>query len=195
MGPKTLELVRRLIDDEPPDDALKGLYRHYGAALRNFFRKRGFSIEDSEDLMQETFIGVYQSRSGLRDPNRFEPWMYRIATNVWYNRLRHRKAEKRSASTVPLAAFDRDEALPLPDDRPDPAVRLIADEQWSRIRDAIEELPTKMRACLRLRLEGFGYREIAELSGVSVNTVKSHVHQATERLKHQLARVGAGGEP
>lgn len=194
MSSKIIELARRLIDEEPPDEAFYDLFGHFARPLDYFFQKRGFSNEDSQDLVQDTFLGIYLSRGDLRDPARFVPWMYRIATNAWYNRVRRAKADKRLASEVSLASADHDEDLPVPADGPDPAVLLIYKEQKASLDEAIKGLPPQMQACLRLWLQGFKYREIGELLKLSPNTVKSQVHQAKERLLGLLVNFEVGEE-
>lgn len=182
------------------------LYQEYGAAISYFFARRGFSPEDSRDLMQETFLNAYRGLSRFRDDAELKTWLLRIAANVWKNALRSRQAVKRSAArTIPLEGLLLDGDVPavrreeLPGaTEADPLDRVLREETRRMLRDAVAELPHRMRRCVELRISrGLKYREIATIMQVSVDTVKTQLHQARQRLKDDLDAhfsVGDDGE-
>lgn len=171
------------------------LFEDYAPAVSCFFARRGFPPEDCRDLTQETFLKAYRGLARFRAEAGLETWILRIAANVWKNTLRSRQADKRSAArTVPL-----EEAGPLPgalarvagpareDATPAPLDRVIRGEERRMLREAVEELPPRMRRSVLLRVDqGLKYREIATIMAVSVDTVKTQLHQARQRLRDRL---------
>ncbi len=171
------------------------LHDQFHRLLFWFFAKRGFKHEDCHDLTQETFLRVYRGIGGLRENARFKSWLFEIAANIWRNALRDRFADKRNAPEVSLdaspdghAAIRIEAEVPRGPQSPGPLELVERREQLEALRGAIAELPSQMRRCVLLRLDqDRGYREIAVLLRVSVDTVKSHLHQAQGRLRSKLA--------
>ena len=169
------------------------LFQRYYRPVSYFFTNRGFSIEECRDLTQETFIGVYKGMDRFRAESSVETWLFRIAANIWRNALRSRSAEKRDGTEISLATWDdsgREISVSEVDDSPvrGPLDEALAGERLRLLREAIEELPAQMRRCLLLRIDrDMKYREIAALMQISVDTVKSQLFQAKERLKQRLA--------
>lgn len=187
-----------MLSPRPPDsdDELRRRFERYFGPVYYFFLNRGLPREEARDLTQETFLRVYQSMSGFRGEASFETWMFQIATNLWRNHVRSRHAEKRSAQEVSLEAA-AEEGRQLPLDRPlpgrapqaGPLDGLLAGEQRAVLRQALAELPPKMRRCVLLRIDqDLKYREIAELLRVSIETVKSQLSQARDRLEAEVGR-------
>lgn len=161
------------------------LYRSYFRPLRRFFAAKGLTTEASEDLTQETFLGIYRGLETYRHQMRFGGWLYRLATNVYLKRLRAAGTAKRSAHEVPLdAAPNHGIAADSPRD---PLAEVIRDEEIEAMRRAIRELPEQMRKCLTLRLyHELSYEEIAVVMKVKVDTVRAHLFQARRRLRAEL---------
>jgi RNA polymerase sigma-70 factor (ECF subfamily) len=147
------------------------------------------------DLAQETFVRVYTSLETFRGESRFEAWLFKIATNIYRNRLRAQATLKRAAQEVP---FDDDagEAGPTAAGAAPPAAgtgeqgplrEVLAEERAQLLHAAMEGLPAQMRRCVQLRVMGdYKYCEIAVLMQVSIETVKSHLFQARQQLKDRL---------
>lgn len=185
-------------------DEFRRRFERFFAPVYSFFLNRGIPREEARDLTQETFLRVYQSMSGFRGEASFETWLFQIATNLWRNRVRGQHAEKRAAQEVSLESAAED-GRQLPLDRPLPGVApqtgplegLLAGEQRAVLRQALDDLPPRMRRCVLLRIDqDLKYREIAELLRVSIETVKSQLSQARDRLEAQVGRyfVRPGGE-
>lgn len=171
------------------------VFEDYAPAVSCFFARRGFPPEDCRDLTQETFLKAYRGLARFRAEAGLETWILRIAANVWKNTLRSRQTEKRSAArTVPLEEVGsvpeplaRVAAPPQEAGTPAPLHRVIRDEERRLLRDAVEELPPRMRRSVLLRVDqGLKYREIATIMSVSVDTVKTQLHQARQRLRDRL---------
>lgn len=161
----------------------------------SFLRKKGFSPEEVEDLTQEAMLRVYNGLKDFRRDSSFRVWFFEILTNVFRNELRFRHSAKREGVEVSLDApaplggsaepwvGDRE----LPDREEDPLALLLQREGLRRFRQALEELPAQMRRVCFLRYEHeLKYREIASLLGISIETVKAHLHQAKRRLESRL---------
>ena len=166
--------------------------RHYAQIIR-FFRRKGFDPEDCRDLTQETFVSVYKGVGELRQDEQFESWLFAIAHNVWCGLIEKRSAQKRSATIVSLdAGGETDERLPLaeriPDDSANPLGIALERERLEKLREAMRHLPQQMNRCVQLRVvHDLSHVEIARLMGISVNTVKAHLHQARSALRNKLS--------
>ena len=165
--------------------------RHYAQILR-FFRRKGFDPEECRDLTHETFISVFKGLKDLRQAQQFESWLFAIAHNLWCSLIEKRSAQKRSATILSLdAGGETGERLPLaeriPDDSANPLGITLERERLEKLREAMRHLPQQMNRCVQLRVvHDLSHVEIARLMGISVNTVKAHLHQARNVLRTQL---------
>ncbi len=169
------------------------LFECYYLAVVEFFTRRGFSLDDGRDLAQDTFVRVHKGLSRFRGGTSVESWLFTIAANVWRSALRDRTAGKRDAPEVSLEAILEIGGLPLLDpgasrDSAGPLADYLDRERLERLRLGLAELPPQMRRCLLLRIDQhLKYREIAKTLKISIQTVKSTLFQARERLKQELA--------
>jgi len=187
------ELIREIKQGLNVEDNFHVLFdRHYAQVLR-FFRRKGFEAEDCRDLTQQTFVSVYKGLKDLRQEEQFESWLFVIAHNVWCSLIETRAAQKRSATLVPLETeSESDERPPLiariADSGADPLTVVLEKEKLEKLHEALQHLPQQMRRCALLRVvHNLSYGEIAALMGISVNTVKAHMHQAQSVLRAQLS--------
>lgn len=176
------------------EESFRRIFEKYYRLVFSFFAKRGFSTEESEDLVQETFLRIHKSLATFRRESSFETWLFQVTANVWRNTLRSQSTRKRDADEVPIdeamtsgparagrqpSAFEEDERGPLE--------RLLASEASDKLREALDDMPPQMRRCVLLRVDqDLKYREIAELMRVSIDTVKAHLFQARQILKKKL---------
>ena len=146
--------------------------------------------QEAEDLAQEVFVKVAQGLGSFRGESQLSTWIYRIATNAALDRLRspafQRMAEKRPFGDATIDDEDHggDHAV-----KKGPSVeqKLIRKEMNECIRDFIEKLPDNYRAVLTLsELEGLKNTEIAEILGISLDTVKIRLHRARANLRKEL---------
>jgi RNA polymerase sigma-70 factor (ECF subfamily) len=195
-----VELIREIKQGLNVEDNFHWLFeRHYAQILR-FFRRKGFNPEDCRDLTQETFVSVYKGVKDLRQEEQFESWLFAIAHNVWCSLIESRAARKRSATLLSLegegeSGDSHPIAARLADRSADPLTVVLENEKLEKLREALQCLPQQMRRCAQLRVvHDLSYVEIAQLMGLSVNTVKAHLHQAQKALRAQLSSYFEGIE-
>ena len=156
-----------------------------------YFANRGFCSEECLDLAQETFLKAFKGYGGFRRDASARTWIFQIANNVWLNEIRRRRAFKRSAQEVSLeealqAGSPGNPGLEIDDGGQ--LTGVLAQERAKILQQALEGLPSQMRRCIFLRVDqDLKYREIADLMHLSIETVKSHLHQARQRLRNSLS--------
>lgn len=188
-----VEVIREIKQGLNVETNFRWLFdRHYAQILR-FFRRKGFETEACRDLTQDTFVSVYKGLKDLRQEEQFESWLFAIAHNVWCSLIESRAAQKRSATVLSLEGEgESDDRLPiaarLANQSADPLTMALEKEKLEKLREALVHLPKQMRHCAQLRVvHDLSYAEIAALMGISVNTVKAHLHQAQKALRAQLS--------
>ncbi len=172
---------------------LEQLFQDNYRSIFNFFLRRNFPRAECYDLTQETFARAMKGLERFTDEASEATWLFRIARNLWLNKERDRRRLKRQRPEVPFELAFPDEQE-IPDRRAflggteemSPEQRLLQLEQVKRVRDALQKLPPQRRRCLVLRLEGLKYREIADLLGVSLQAVRSHLSQARQQMRELL---------
>ncbi len=144
--------------------------------------------QDRSDLAQEIWIRVYRNIKRLQEPSKFRGWLSRIATNLFYDELRKRKRVKPPLSLdAPRMIEDGEVDWEIAAERPGPDDDLTTREFYDHLHEAIADLPEVFRTTIVLReIEGLAYEEIAEMTGVSLGTVKSRIARARQRLQSQL---------
>ncbi|UCC62086.1 MAG: sigma-70 family RNA polymerase sigma factor [Anaerolineae bacterium] len=136
--------------------------------------------DEAEDAAQEAFLRAWRGLRGFRGQAKFTTWLYRIVTNLCYNRLASLRRQLMEVDT------DEVEALASPTEQSPPA-RLEAAERRAFLHGQIAALPAKYRLVITLfYLQEFSYQEIAQLLDLPLGTVKTHLFRARERLKRQL---------
>ncbi len=167
------------------ESSFRLLFESFYHPLQRFFARKGFAREDALDLTQETLLGIYKGVREFRREARFETWLFRVATTTYLKRLRTGSAAKRSGIETSLDDVTAAQEPPAP--AGDQLESVLDDEQRQAMRQAIEELPEKMRKCLTLRIyHELSYREIATVMKLKINTVKAHLFQAKEKLRDKL---------
>lgn len=164
------------------------LFKRYWRPVFSFFRNRRCSPEDASDLSQETFLEVFKSLTRFKE-DQAKGLVLTIAKRRWLNKLRDDGAGKRSADVVSLDADDFLDSIILSSmERKDDALEaVIAEEMRRSLRRAVDDLPPQMRQVMRLRLDQrLKYHEIAAVLQINIQTVKSHLSQAKERLQDAL---------
>ena len=127
--------------------------------------------EDAEDVAQEALTRAFRAFGSLRDPERFRPWLVRIAWRLALDRQRaDRRRLRREQAAIDLAP-------------PDVEQLAAADEFEERVWRAVDALPEKLRLVVVLAaMQGHDMREVARLLGVREGTVKSRLFAARRRL-------------
>ena len=191
----TTRPLAELTDEELVSEHLDGrakafseLFRRYRYRLYRFIRKKTGDADRAQDLVQETFIRVVRHLHRFHTDRRFSTWIFTIAGNLTKNEFRNR-------SRSPLVLFQALEAGRDPDERPLEFSdgRMRPDDLYRKrelrhlVEEAIEGLTPRHRLIFRLReMEGRSYREISQITGVTLGTVKSRMHRAREAFRNQI---------
>ncbi len=155
-------------------DAFERLYRRHVTRVYGLACRLAGS-DHAEELTQDVFVRVWQKLDTFRGEAAFGSWLFRLAVNLIYGRLRARGVERRRWSDSEIS-LDRARAR-----RDAPEIRLDFDV-------AIERLPDGAREVFVLHdVEGYKHREIAEMVGISAGTSKSQLHRARMLLREHLA--------
>ena len=135
------------------DIAFEYLFNRYSDAIRRLLLQRSASVEDTEDLLQETFIKVYVNLQRYSAEYTFGQWIYTIARNTHIDFERRRQEE---------LSIDEKFSAPAAS-TPSPEESLISIQQHSQIEQYINSLPEKYRSIFVMRfLEDYSYEEIVE---------------------------------
>lgn len=177
------ELMEKVRDGRVEKLAI--LFERHHVMLYNFFLRLTGRRGPSEDLVQDVFVRILKYRSTYRSESKFSVWMYQIARNAHVDHLRKQKPE------LPLEEQFEEPAgaeAPLAD-------RMDSEIDAALLRQALDRLPLRKREILLLsRYEDMKYKDIAELLGCSIETIKSSVHRAIKELRKIYLEL-QGGTP
>jgi RNA polymerase sigma-70 factor, ECF subfamily len=148
---------------------------------------------DAADMTQEAFIRLMRSLGTYRGETKFTTWLYRLVTNICLDGLRRRGR--------PVESLDEPSTTQSGDDAQSIGDRLADSDRWSQpeaeielresageVREALGALPAAQRLALTLHyFEDLRYEDIAEVMGLPLNTVKSHIRRGKERLALALS--------
>lgn len=180
------------------DSRFQELYRRYYRSVVAFFTRQGFSLEEARDLAQDTFVRVYRGMETYRGEGAWS-FIQTTARRIALNEIRSRMTQRRSAKLTPLEepltqTISKDPWTGAPPHTPE--TELVEQEEdvrrRERLQQAIVNLPERLRGCLLLRLQGLSYREITVALRLSMDTVKTRLNEARNRLREQLGEEPDG---
>jgi RNA polymerase sigma-70 factor (ECF subfamily) len=172
--------------------AFASLVRKHKTSIYNFILRLVRSSSAAEDLSQDVFVKVVQSAADFKHESKFSTWVYSIARNLCIDHLR--KMSLRQHPSLDQAKTDAPDGPTLldrtPDRHPSASVEraVIGAELGQRIARCIEALPQEQREVFLLReVAQLPFKDIAGVTGVPENTVKSRMRYALERLQENLS--------
>lgn len=168
----------------------------YYARIYNLFCHIVTDKHLAADLTQETFVKAYEAFGRFRGEASVYTWLYRIAINEYRSYLRRLRREQEFVSRSidePAEMGEDNVFMQLPDPSPSALQLLEKEELIRRVQDAIESLPPRYRAFAVLRdLEGLSYENIAEVTGLPIDTVKTRISRARALLRRKLEHYYRG---
>jgi len=191
---KICELIDEIKQGLNEEENFRQLYENFCDQVHRFFRRQRESEENVKELTQMTFLAVYKGLKGFRGDSQFSTWLMKLARNVFHDEMDRRHADRRKATILSLDEKNQNEsedATPLADKIADPSPDQLevfsAKDRAKKLREAILELPPKMRQCLQLHMAEASGKEIANVMGITEGAVKAHINQSKEKLKEKLA--------
>ncbi len=159
------------------DCAARGGLRELEAKLRPFILRRVRSEVDADDVLQDVFLRMQRGLAGLRDDERFGPWVYQVARSAIVDHQRvaakHRVVDGGDGDEQPTVADEDD--------------RTVEEELASYIATFVAMLPSPYREALTLtELEGLAQKQAAAMLGISVSGMKSRVQRGRQQLRKAL---------
>ncbi len=180
-------LIQRALTGD--QSAYKALLKRYQNGIHNMIYQMIKNREETEDLVQETFIKAFHSLESYNPHYAFSTWLYKIAFNNCIDAIRKKKLK-----TLPL-----DKPIPLKegevqqeirDDSRCPEKDFIFSEKRDLIQNTIAALPERYRAVLIMRhQEDRSYEEISRILKIPLGTVKARIFRAREMLKKKLQKA------
>lgn len=184
------DLVARALAGSEP--AYGELVRRYERPLFSLILRLVRDPAQAEDLAQEVFIKAIRALASYDPERKFSSWLFKIAHNTTIDHLR-----RRGLDTEPLESGEDDELDPLravADTRiAGPAVELERREIGAALERAVAALRPEYREVMLLRFrENLPYEEIADITGLPLGTVKTHIHRARKEMADLLTGMGFG---
>jgi RNA polymerase sigma-70 factor (ECF subfamily) len=179
-GSEKNRIVRELMEGRHNQENFRALFDSCYPAVRAFFIRRGFPPEDARDMAQDVFVAVYKNITTLHEPEAFMSWLFSISRHIAARHIERAQPARAAAATAEIESN-------LASPEPSPLSAMLDREKTGLVRAAIEELPDRMRQCLRARVvDNLNYREIGERLGISENTVAVQVHRAVKTMRSRL---------
>jgi len=157
-------------------EAFRDIYRRTSGFVYNVARRVTRNAEDADEVTQDVFLKVYRKLSGFNSLSRLRTWIYRITVNtaIDYKRRAKKHEEKRADYDSAVNSLSTGETA-----RDAAETR----EEMRSVAALLEKLNPDQRACLVLKeVEGLKYREIADILKISVNTVRTRLKRARQKL-------------
>jgi RNA polymerase sigma-70 factor (ECF subfamily) len=172
------EFIKQLLDSKTQNVAFQKLLSTYQKPLYNHIRNIVLNHDDTDDVLQNTFVKIFQNLKNFKGESKLFSWMYRIAANEAISFL-NQKAKKSGISSQII----QDKAL----DNLRADVYFDGNEIQLKLQQAIATLPEKQQLVFKMKyFEELKYEEISEILGTSVGALKASYHHAVKKIESFL---------
>ena len=176
------------------NELMEGTYRK----VYNMAYRLAGNRADAEDLTQEAFFRAYRSFSEFEGDRPFENWIFRIVTRLFLDMLRTRRRRVKAVSyDSPLMNGSGDENLyfEMPDNGNNPEEKILESSFSEDLQRALNTLSPEQRLLITLAdVEGVAYKEIAEILGKPVGTIRSRLHRTHKAIRARLESIRREGQ-
>jgi len=170
------------------EKAYTEIVNRYKDKLTNFVYRYVGNYDDSDDIVQDTFVKVYVSKHLYKEVAKFSTWIYTIAINLAKTKII--KKQKYKTFSISDAYDDEDKDFDIPDDSYTPDVDANSKFLSAHIQKALDQISENYRKLVILRdVEDFSYEEIVEMTGLPMGTVKSRINRGREKLQELLKDI------
>ncbi len=171
--------IQQLLDTKTQDAAFQKLLADYQRPLYSLVRSIVLNHDDADDVLQNTFIKVFQNLRNFKGESKLFSWMYRIATNEAISFI-NQKAKKHGTTTEAIQSKIVEN---LHSD-----TYFDGDELQIKLQKAIVRLPEKQQLVFKMKyFEDLKYEEISEILGTSVGGLKASYHHAVKKIEDYMA--------
>ncbi|KIA86416.1 RNA polymerase sigma factor [Flavobacterium sp. AED] len=169
------EFIQKLLNPKTQNQAFQQLLQDYQKPLYNHIRNIVLSHDDTDDVLQNTFIKVFQHLKNFKGESKLFSWMYRIATNEALTFLNQKaKTNGISSETLQNKTIDNLKA----------DVFFDGNEIQIKLQKAIAFLPEKQQLVFKMKyFQELKYEEISEILGTSVGALKASYHHAVKKIE------------
>ena len=184
--------INQAMSDQQKAHIEQTIYKEKNRLL-NFIRQRVPKLEDAEDILQDVFYQLVSAYGSIESLEKTSSWLFTVARNKITDFFRKRKAVPFSDKKSGLSEEDA-KAPSLEDILPDltshPDQILVRSMIWEAIEEALDELPEEQKEVFVMHeFEDYSFKEIAEIKGVSVNTLLSRKRYAVLNLRKHLTDI------
>ena len=184
--PDDMMLIQSYISGD--ERAFETLYRRHRKQLYGYLcNLLSGNSADVDEIFEMTWLKVIDKLPGYRDQGKFSAWLFRMAKNIFIDRIRRNHPER-------FVAIDDENMAELPDDSAfSPERELGASDTGKAIMAAIKQLPLEQREVFMLREQDLSFKEIAKIQNCSLNTALSRMRYALQTLRNYLSEFDRGG--
>ena len=175
------ELINRTISGD--QDAFSTLVRKYQKRVHALAWRKTGDFHVAEEITQDTFLRAYRKLGALKNPNLFAGWLYVIANRLCDTWFKKREPDMQSLETVPIVELEEHLYSEYTTNQRE---ERASEKRINLVKRLLQKLPESERIVMTLHyLAGSSCKEISEFLGVSLNTVKSRLHRARQRLQKE----------
>jgi RNA polymerase sigma-70 factor (ECF subfamily) len=176
IGDNDQQLLQKIAGSNMP--AFHQLYQRHAAELHSYIYLFTRSKEDTEEILQDVFLKIWEKRQHLLSVENFKGYIFRMTRNMILNYL------QRVVPRVKPVALNEEMAIANTEDAAD---QLLFKQHYALALKAIDQLPTRRKEVFNLALqEGLSFKEIAEKLGISVSAVKQHYYASVTFIREHL---------